>query len=293
MFGYITVDPGALTPEAKERYQHWYCGLCQAMYRKVGQLGRAVLSNDMTFLAIVLSSVYEPDETEETRACPMHPLKKRGMHATGLTEYCADMNLLLAYYKCLDNVRDENKSSSRRMAKSLEKEVESIRRRYPEKDACIQDVLERIHQGEDADSQDVDAMCRLSGEMVAEVFCQREDIFAPLFRQIGYALGQFLYLCDAWEDYDEDLKKHRYNPLKCFHDQPGFEETVYDALSGMAGEALAAAHLLPVVRDQDLVENILLHGVFYRYNLCMQKKLRKSKDDSAKNTCDEKGAEDL
>ncbi len=294
MFGYITVDPTHLSQEGQERYRHWYCGLCQSLYERLGQMGRAVLSNDLTFLCILLSSVYEPEQRDDTRLCPVHPLKKRQIRRTSMTEYCADMNLLLAYYKCLDNERDEKRSGQKRLCRILEKETVRLRDIYPEKDRIIQDTLEKIHHLEDAESQDVDLLCRLSGEMLGEVFAFRNDIFAPLFRRAGHALGQFVYLSDAWEDYDEDMKKGRFNPLRQFHDQPGYEDTVFDAMSGMLGEAVAAVRLLPVEQDLDLVEHVLFKGVFYRYNLCMQKRLKKNeKPEDSSDQCTEKGAEAL
>ena len=292
MFGYITVDPGSLQEEEKKRYQSWYCGLCQKMSQIMGETGRMALSNDMTFLYILISSVYDQTGTDTSRACPMHPLKKRRMHITDAASYCADMNLLLAYYKLLDDIRDEHHRSSRLRARNMEKEIGQIQARYPEKNRRIQQALESIHELEDAQSNDIDALCRLSGDMVAEVFDSRNDIFSPLFRRIGYALGQFIYLMDAWEDYDEDLKKHRFNPLRSIHDAPGYEDTVWDALSGMLGEAVAAADLLPIEQDRDLIEHVLLRGVFYRYHLRMQKKEKhQEQTESAQAERLQKGAD--
>ena len=59
MFGYITANMTTLDKEQQTRYRAYYCGLCRVLREQYGQVGRMTLSNDMTFLAIVLSSLYE------------------------------------------------------------------------------------------------------------------------------------------------------------------------------------------------------------------------------------------
>ena len=75
MFGYVTIAAGALTQEQRERYRAYYCGLCHALKRRYGALGRMTLSYDMTFLYLLLNSLYEPDETQGTARCLPHPFR--------------------------------------------------------------------------------------------------------------------------------------------------------------------------------------------------------------------------
>ena len=85
MFGYVTIDPSALTPEARERYQAYYCGLCRVLKRRFGNIGRLTLSNDMTFLYMLLSSLYEPEEAAKIFAqlCGYTLLDQNGRVITG------------------------------------------------------------------------------------------------------------------------------------------------------------------------------------------------------------------
>ena len=59
MFGYIVPVLTALSEEQKQRYHAYYCGVCHALRNRHGQISRLSLSNDMTFLALLLSSLYE------------------------------------------------------------------------------------------------------------------------------------------------------------------------------------------------------------------------------------------
>ena len=96
MFGYVTIAAGALTQEQRERYRAYYCGLCHALKHRYGALGRMTLSYDITFLYLLLSSLYEPDEIRGTARCLPHPFRPHAYVQSELCDYCCDMNLALA-----------------------------------------------------------------------------------------------------------------------------------------------------------------------------------------------------
>ena len=97
MFGYITADPGSLTQAEIDRYGGCYCGLCRCLSHRHGFCGRMTLTYDMTFLVLVLSSLYEPEETAGSGRCPVHPVKPRSYWQNRFTDYAADLNLMLAW----------------------------------------------------------------------------------------------------------------------------------------------------------------------------------------------------
>ena len=94
MFGYITVNSAALSDEEKARYRTYYCGLCRALHKSYGTLSRLTLSNDMTFLGLTLSSLYEPNELRNAGICPVHPVRKQAYLKSAALDYAADMNIL-------------------------------------------------------------------------------------------------------------------------------------------------------------------------------------------------------
>ena len=272
MFGYIDIAPDKLEEERRKRYKACYCGLCRALKDRAGAVGRLTLSNDMTFLSLLLGSLYEPGETSGCAACLIHPVRRRAYARSAATEYAADMNLLLAYYKCLDNARDENSPAQARMAKRLEGPVEEIRARYPRQAEGVWKALEAIRAAEEADRQDADSLSGLCGQMLGSVFVWKEGSFAPFLYGAGHALGQFIYLMDAWEDYDADLKKGRFNPLKALHAQADYEEVVQDALTVMMGRANEALEMLPLEKDVDLIRNVIYDGVWNRYSAILSRR---------------------
>lgn len=54
-----------------------------------------------------------------------------------MTDYCADMCVLLAYYKCKDDWDDEKKLKAHVGMSTLKKRAEKVGRKYPEKASSI------------------------------------------------------------------------------------------------------------------------------------------------------------
>lgn len=96
MFGYLAAAPEKLTEEQFARYRAGYCGLCRCLKERNGQLSRLTLNYDMTFLVLLLGSLYEPEERSGESLCLVHPREKRPWFISEATEYAADMNLALA-----------------------------------------------------------------------------------------------------------------------------------------------------------------------------------------------------
>lgn len=265
MFGYIQVNCKTLSEEDKARFRACYCGLCHVLKERFGNMGRLTLSNDMTFLSLLLSSLYEPDETCYDETCILHPAKKHKAVISKATEYAADMNVLLAYHKCLDDVMDEGSLRGRAGEAALRRAYKQVYARYPQQCENVKARLEKIAALEKADSDDIDAVTRLSGQMLAETFAFKDDVFASHLREMGMALGSFIYLMDAYEDYDEDIRRGRFNPLKELHKQEDYEARMEDILTMQMGKCMRAFDYLPLEKDAQLMKNILYSGVWNKY----------------------------
>ena len=92
MFGYVTASMRELTKEQQRRYGAVYCGICRRIREQSGQLARLGLSYDMAFLAMLLMSLYEPEEESGKKACNLHSIKPRPWVDNEYIRYAADMN---------------------------------------------------------------------------------------------------------------------------------------------------------------------------------------------------------
>jgi hypothetical protein len=124
MFGYVNANRKELNDAQKNRYQGAYCGVCRRIREQSGNVSRLGLRYDMAFLSLLLSSLYEPEETGGEDFCAAHPLSKRAWFDNPYVRYAADMNVALAYYKALDDVRDEGSKAASLAASVLKKSLQ-------------------------------------------------------------------------------------------------------------------------------------------------------------------------
>ena len=109
MFGYIIVNKPEMKFREFDVYHGYYCGLCKKLKQHYGKFGQITLSYDMTFVLMVLTSLYEPETTRSKERCITHPFQKHDTRVNDITDYVAHMNILLTYYKCKDDWNDDRK----------------------------------------------------------------------------------------------------------------------------------------------------------------------------------------
>lgn len=275
MFGYVTINPAELSQEERDRYQAYYCGLCNILMIRFGNVGRVTLSNDMTFLYLLLSSLYEPEEQIVSGRCPPHPIKPRQKLTNPIADYCADMNIALAYHKCRDDWMDERSLAGRAEAALLRNAYAQVEGRHPEKCAAIRRALDDIGGIEQQKVLEPDAPANLTARMLGEIFVYQGDMWAVPLRAMGEGLGRFIYLMDAYDDLAADIRKKLYNPLVPYRKQTDFESLCLDSLTYVIAEATQAFELLPLVKDVRILRNILYAGVWMRYRQKQAKASRK------------------
>jgi hypothetical protein len=277
MFGYVTLAPDLLPKERCARYRSFYCGLCRTLRQRHGSLSRITLSYDLTFLYILLNSLYEPQETLGLEHCFLHPVAGSSFVISEAAEYCADMNIALSYHKCMDNWQDDQSLLSRGEAAVLGRSYQRVKAQYPEKCARIESCLKQIGELEKAGDPSLDGAANLTAEMLGMVYRYREnDYWADTLSQMGQGLGRFIYLMDAYEDLPQDLRRKRYNPLAAHHQREDYEPFARECLTLLIAECTEAFETLPVVQDADLLRNILYNGCWMRYH-ALQKRRDKNK----------------
>ena len=274
MFGYITVNREELKVRELDRYQAFYCGLCHALHTRCGRTGQLTLTYDMTFLAILLGSLYETDVKAGEGRCILHPAKKHRMLTGTMTAYAADMNVLLAYYNLLDDWKDDRRLSRFAAAGLLKDRVRKISAAYPRQAAAVKDYVRALAVCEREASGDIEAGVVLTGRMLAEIFVRKTDRWAPQLRQMGFFLGKFVYLIDAYEDIDKDVKSGSYNPLKALRGRDDFDDYCRQILMMQMAECCRAFEYLPVTRDAGILRNILYSGVWTRFAAVYRKRTK-------------------
>ena len=274
MFGYININQKELSDESKKAYQSYYCGLCRKLKSNCGTKGQMLLNYDMTFLIVLLTGLYELENEEVEFTCPLHPTKKRTAWWNEATDYAADMNVILAYYNMLDDWKDEKSYTKRAFAKMLDKDYQRIMEKYPRQVTAIEQFMEKQAQAERENEKNLDIVAGLTGEMLGEIFAWKKDVWEEELKTLGFYLGKFIYIMDAYEDIDEDIKKKSYNPLilAADKDDENFDTFCKLLLTSMMSECAKSFERLPILLHADILRNVLYSGVWSKYEYLQLKK---------------------
>ena len=273
MFGFVMADIKELSKEEQLRYNAIYCGVCRQMRLRSSGSARLGLSYDITFLSMLLMSLYEPEEISGKRACGFHPISPRPWIDNEYIAYGADMNIALAYYNALDDLADEGKATSKIACGIFCKEMENIRERYPEKCEMIEESLATLTALEKENCSDPDKMAACFGKLLGELFVYQEDMWADCLRGLGDALGRFIYLADAAVDYKKDKEKGRYNPFIAAEMAPDWAS--WENILVLQMERCAKYfEQLPLVQDKGILNNILYSGIWLQYRSKQRRQTR-------------------
>ena len=272
MFGYVVMNKPEIRFKDFDLYRSFYCGLCRELREKYGISGQITLTYDMTFVVVLLSALYEPLTQKGTTRCVIHPVCKQPVRKNAATEYGADMNVLLTYYKCMDDWEDEKKFAALGYGKILQRKNNRLSYRYPEKAEKIRKLLEELSQMEKAGETDIDKMSGCSGRIMEEIFAWKTDVWEGSLRRMGFYLGKFIYILDAYDDVEKDVKNGNYNPFAEKYIMKGFDEQVRQLLIMMMAQTCREFEKLPIIKYTDILRNILYSGVWCRFEAIARKR---------------------
>ncbi len=261
MFGYVTAHTETLTDEELKIYKGMYCGLCRTLKARYGGLSRLTVTYDMTFLILVLSSLYPEGEDTGSERCVTHPVKRHDYIVNPFTEYAADMNIVLTYNKLLDDWKDDKNIAARLSAAYFKRDYDRIWYKYPKQCATVERCLSELAEVERKGILSPDIPSGIFGRLLAEIFITREDEYSQTLRRSMAALGRFIYIMDAWDDLSSDIKKERYNPLTSI--DSSIMESVLTMLISECAETLFT---LPLSKNEGIIKNIIYSGVWTRYS---------------------------
>ena len=276
MFGYVTAYKPELKMKDFYKYKAYYCGLCKVLREKHGFLGQLTLTYDMTFLVILLHSLYESDMNFEEHRCVVHPAKKQKMLYNEITEYAADMNIVLTYFHICHDWKDEKSKAGLVGVRAFRKTYLEIEKKYPKKCRIIRSCLKKLQACEEQKEENIDITARYFGELMAELLTYRQDVWTKTLRRMGFYLGKFIYILDAYDDVEQDLERGSYNALISLYGEPDFDERCKEMMTYVLAECTSQFERLPCIEDADILRNILYVGVWEKYD---KKQLEKNKEE--------------
>lgn len=273
MFGYIKVDRANLLGKEYEAYKGVYCSLCKQLGKDYSIFARFILSYDCTFYAMLILSLSEDPPDYCQGRCRFNPVKKCNycLSNTKAFSMAAALSVSSAYYKLRDNLYDSpwyKRILYRFVQPVFSRWHKKARKRFPSIDGAVEQMLlSQLKTEKDPDCT-IDMAAEPTAKMLSTV-CALIPDEVPLrstdtakVRRIlsafGYFLGRWIYLIDAADDYEKDIKRKNFNPYRSvLTDESRFAEAVIPSLNHALSETLLSYGLLDRGRYEPIIMNVL------------------------------------
>lgn len=299
MFGYVTPCKMELKIKDYEKFKSYYCGLCLAIKKDFGNIPRISLNYDMTFLAVLLDSLSTDKSSYKRHTCMVHPLKKRiAVIDNAALNYAAFCNVILTYFKLIDNINDDRSYKSILASVLLKKHI----KKYSKTDLKIHinyienslNMLTKLETDESKKSIDEisDVFADLTGYILSsyidKLSIEPEDGVKEKIYWLGYNLGKWIYIIDAWDDLERDMKENKFNLInKIYNNEQlkyeDFSNTIREKIDFLlitcAANCMEYLTQIPLKKNKELLFNILQFGLMEKMDIVF----KRSEIDNAKS----------
>ena len=268
MFGYLKPDNPYLYLKDDVLYKALYCGICKSIGCTCGQVSRFTLSYDMAFMSAITHNILGVDITINKERCIAHQIKKRPVAKTDdISKLLANVNVILAYYKVKDDILDEKKGGIK--SSVIKGGYKKAKANCPEIDKIVKEGYERLvsYEKEGLDSIDVvcDPFAKILEDVSTFVF---KDKATEYTKGLFYAIGKWVYLIDALDDYDKDVKNNNFNVLYNAYKEQDFISLIKNRkgdicfiFNSIFAQILDNYKNITMKYNTDLVHNIITRGI--------------------------------
>lgn len=270
VFGYVTVDKGEMLIKDFDTYKAVYCSLCKQLGKDYSFLSRFILSYDCTFYALLDISLSDECSGFCDGRCKFNPLKKCNYlkaNEDSLSKAAA-LSVITAYYKLVDNIRDGNiftKAGCYLVLPFFSRWRKKARARYGYIDDAVSVMSNEQFDAEKDARCLVDKASQPTATMLATVLSHlgKNDDDKKVCYNFGYFLGKWIYLCDAINDYDDDLKHKSFNPYIIAYDKDAKDHTddINSTLNYCLSQAFLSYNFIKPKRFERIIENIITKGL--------------------------------
>ena len=274
MFGYVTPCKMELKIKDYEKFKAYYCGVCKSIKKNFGNLPRLALNYDMTFLAVLLDSLEGSKCTFVKQRCIAHPITKRLVIINNkAVDYAAFSNVTLTYYKLLDNVKDDKSPLSKLCSIFLKQYIKKVPKELNCHSSQIESCLNELSDLEaNLIDKAIDSISHPFADLTGFIISSygEEKPYKDNLYWLGYNLGKWIYIIDAWDDLKKDMKKNKFNAINSvFNDKnlpyerfsKDLENRIDFILVTCASQCNKFLNELPLNKNVDILNNILQFGL--------------------------------
>lgn len=267
MFGYVKPDIPYLYMKDNTLYKALYCGICKSIGKCSGTCARFTLTYDCAFLSAVIHNILGKDVVIKREHCIIHPITKRPIaKPDDISISIGALNVILAYFKIVDDINDNGRG---RLAKLLlNGAFKRAKKREPELERIVRENYAELSRLEKAGESSIDRIADPFANLLAQL---SEELLGDKKTQESYQFfynfGKWIYLIDALDDYDKDVKKGNYNPFYVAYKAQSFKdlkqekgEEVSFIMSATLSGIEQGLKGLKFAFNADLIRNVSIRG---------------------------------
>lgn len=270
MYGYVLPLKSKIRQQDYILFRAFYCGMCKTTGALFGQWARYTVNYDTAFMAALVSDCLDFPEEIDKRACIGHPFSRTPMVLRNeLLEKMSCANVILAYYKVLDDVTDGSRKA-RVALKIMKKAYDKARTMLPGADEIVRDGYDRLRRMEQNNEKMLDRVCDCFATLLKTLFALLlgDKANEPVL-SLAYNIGKFVYIADALDDIDEDAADGNYNVFIAamgeYESRAAFvgkhRAQLEFIFASTVNKAIAAFNDMSFTQSYSLLENIIYYGL--------------------------------
>jgi predicted hydrocarbon binding protein len=280
-----------------EKFRAYYCGLCREIKKTFGNLPRFALNYDMAFLAVLLDSINEEKLHVKKVFCAFHPTQKKIIITQNSPiEYAAFCNVILTYYKLLDNVNDDNSLTSKVYSSVLNSYLKKAPKSYMKNAEYIAASLNQLYTLEkNAKDKFLDELSHPFADLTGFIlssYLGEDNKYSETLYNLGYNLGKWIYIIDAYDDLEKDIKNNKFNAInEVFNKDKLSYDSLVDKIKDRidftlvhcAQSTLEYLDKMSIEKNYDLLYNILQFGLMEKMDKVFNRSLSLGGDSYEKS----------
>ncbi len=285
MFGYILPDKPNMYVKDYTLYRAHYCGLCKSTKKYYGNLMRFSVNYDTTFIDIMLRGLSGKKAVIGEGVCILNPLQKKPYVVQDeISERTTHLNVLLADFKARDDIADAPSAKKRLVKLFLSRKVSRARAALSAVASILDDAYIAQQEIERVRSDSFDRAADPFAVAIAKIF---ETLLGEKYTEnigiIAYNLAKFVYVMDAVDDFESDIKSGQYNVFgQMYPDKRSKRELLDEAepeleqlLNGIIASIKEAYENVSITVNEGVVTNTLWYGLRARARAVINKECTK------------------
>lgn len=284
MFGYLRPFKEELRLKDIKKYSSYYCALCNGIKRDYGRFWTFFLNYESVYILLFLESYTANEKDEQNITCHMNPFMKKKIQINhNNLEYAAFVNMLLLEMKFEDDQSDEGNVLYGILQKRLNKKIpfQAMSQKHSNLINALKEQSIKLQELEKQKGT-IDSCADTTGIMLSEIITywlcnyQDESEEKENLKKLHYYIGKLVYILDAFEDLEKDIKKSQFNPIIYMAGtEKELQERVEQIILLLKFGIKRKLDKVSLITNADIVRNILIFGIEHTIERIKKEKKKK------------------